>query len=168
ERARERVRSQVRSQLRGALAHDRERLGLADEVDPARLHARVLLEEAADRVHLSRRRAIREEDVDDELLLLRVRPGDEPRAEADEDAEEEHPDQHGRRGGERGRLVGADRAQRLRYEQPEPAHSAPYPPRLSSRTSLPSSSAITRLRILSTISRSCVTMRMVVPVRLMR
>ena len=42
------------------------------------------------------------------------------------------------------------------------------PPRRSSRTSLPISSAMTRLRILSTISRSCVTIRIVVPVRLMR
>ena len=47
-------------------------------------------------------------------------------------------------------------------------HSSEYPPRRSSRTSCPVSSAITRLRILSTISRSCVTMRMVVPVRLIR
>ena len=48
------------------------------------------------------------------------------------------------------------------------AHSVSYPPRRSSRMSLPSSSAITRLRILSTISRSWVTIRIVVPARLMR
>ncbi len=52
--------------------------------------------------------------------------------------------------------------------KPDATHSEVYPPRRSSRASLPSSSAITRLRILSTISRSWVTMRIVVPARLMR
>ncbi len=46
--------------------------------------------------------------------------------------------------------------------------SVSYPPRRSSRTTFPSSSAITRLRILSTISRSWVTIRIVVPAVLIR
>ena len=47
-------------------------------------------------------------------------------------------------------------------------HSPAYPPRRSSRARRPSSSWMTRLRILSTISRSWVTIRIVVPLRLMR
>src|SRR5262249_45476233 len=114
------------------------------------------------------RRLIGDEDVDSELLLLVVGPRDEPRAEADEDPDQEHPDEDGQGGRDRGRHIRADRAQRLAEDDADPRHSSAYPPRRSPRTSLPASSAITRLRILSTISRSCVTMRMVVPVRLIR
>ena len=60
-----------------------------------------------------------------------------------------------------------ERTERLGHEHAHP-HSEAYPPRRSSRASRPSSSAITRLRILSTISRSWVTIRIVVPARLMR
>src|SRR4029453_3055168 len=110
--------------------------------------SRVDGDEGADRVHLLLRRLVRQKNVDDELLLLVVGPRDEPRAEADEDAEQEHPDEDRDRRGQRRRLVRADRAERLRDEQPKPGHySAPYPPRRSSRTSLPSSSAMTRFRI---------------------
>src|SRR5207249_9759975 len=89
-------------------------------------------------------------------------------AEPDDEAQHEHADQDGRGRCEGRREVGAQRAHRLREDQPQPAHSEVYPPRRSSRASLPSSSAITRLRILSTISRSWVAIRIVVPARLIR
>src|SRR5205814_3584413 len=80
-----------------------------------------------------------------------------------------HRDQHGDDGCERGGDVRRGRGPRLGEEQPDPCgHSDVYPPRRSSRARRPSSSAMTRLRILSTISRSCVTIRIVVPARLIR
>src|SRR4029077_797898 len=103
-----------------------------------------------------------------ELALDVTAPREHPRAERDEQAEQAHPDQHGHRRGDRRREVLADRLPGLGQEKAEAAHSLVYPPRRSSLASLPSSSAITRLRILSTISRSWVTMRIVVPARLIR
>src|SRR4029078_10672283 len=83
-------------------------------------------------------------------------------------AEHEHADQHRRGGGEGRGEVGTERANRLGDDDAAAAHSVVYPPRRSSRSSFPPSSAITRLRILSTISRSCVAIRIVVPERLIR
>src|SRR3954465_6196996 len=97
-----------------------------------------------------------------------VAPGHDPRAERDEEAEQEHPDQHRHRRRERRRDVRGDRGPRLGEQQADAPHSDVYPPRRSSRARRPSSSAITRLRILSTISRSWVTIRIVVPPRLIR
>ena len=66
-------------------------------------------------------------------------------------------------------MFDADRAERFGDDELEAGHhSVSYPPRRSSRTTLPVSSAITRLRILSTISRSWVTIRIVVPAVLIR
>src|SRR5262249_35235691 len=95
-------------------------------------------------------------------------PREHPGAERDEQAEQAHADQHGDGRGDRRRQVHPDRGPGLGEQQPDAAHSEVYPPRRSSRASRPPSSAITRLRILSTISRSCVTMRIVVPARLIR
>src|SRR4029453_1869119 len=91
-----------------------------------------------------------------------------PAAEADDEPEHEHPDQDGRRRGEGGREVRPERAHRLGGDRAQAGHSVVYPPRRSSRSNLPPSSAITRLRILSTISRSWVAIRIVVPERLIR
>src|SRR5262249_59456601 len=92
--------------------------------------------------------------------------GTRPGAEPDQEADEEHPDQDRQRCGQRGREARGERAPRLGDDDAE-LHSA-YPPRRSSRARRPSSRAITRRRILSTISRSCVTIRTVVPERLIR
>src|SRR5262249_32375567 len=105
-------------------------------------------------------------DVDVELALRVLAPRARPGAEADQQPDEEHPDQDRQRCGERGRKARGERAPRLGDDNAE-LHSA-YPPRRSSRARRPSSRAITRRRILSTISRSCVTIRTVVPERLIR
>src|SRR4029453_14294050 len=112
-----------------------------------------------------------EEDLDDDVLAHVVRPRVHPGEEREEEAEQEHPDEHGHRRGHRRRDVRADGAKRLAEEELGPRHqsvSVVYWPRRSSRITFPFSSAITRLRILSTISRSWVAMTTVVPVRLMR
>src|SRR5262249_30479891 len=168
EGGRKRVRGEVRGELGIPLAHDVERLVLVDERDAAGLDALVRLERGAKLVDLLVGSRVPNEDVNGELVLLGVRPRHEPGPEADEDAHEEHPDEHGQGRCEGGRDVRADRAERLREDGPDLGHSSAYPPRRSSRTSRPDSSAMTRLRILSTISRSWVTIRIVVPVRLMR
>src|SRR5581483_4873378 len=108
-----------------------------------------------------------EVDLDEQLLLHVVAPREHPRAERDREAEHEHPDQDGDRRRHRGRHARPHRPDRLPHDEPDP-HSVVYPPRRSSRARRPPSSAITRLRILSTISRSWVTIRIVVPDRLIR
>src|SRR5207342_2565578 len=133
------------SQLGRALAHDRERVRLRDVGDAARLHTLVRLEKDTQLIDLLGCRRVLDVDVDRELALLGVGPGHEPRAEADEDSDEEHPYQHRDGRGDGRREVRADRANRLREHQADPGHSSAYPPRRSSRTSLPASSAITRL-----------------------
>src|SRR6266508_3630502 len=155
------------------LLHHPERRFLRDALD--RLHLRVRGELDPDALDLLRGRITRlrarlvgaEVDVDDELPLRLVGPRAGIRPEADEHADERHPDQDGDGGGEGGGDVGGHRPQRLRHQHLEP-HSEAYPPRRSSRASAPSSSASTRRRILSTISRSCVAIRTVVPARLIR
>src|SRR6266545_8002603 len=97
--------------------------------------------------------------------MLAPRVGKAP--EGDQQADEEHPDQHRHPRGDGRREARRQRAPSLCRDDPEP-HSDAYPPRRSSRESRPSSSAMTRLRILSTISRSWVTIRIVVPLMLMR
>src|SRR5207253_9240605 len=106
--------------------------------------------------------------LDDELVLVVVAEGEGPRREPDQEAEQEHPDQHGhdRRGSRRD--VREQRADRFGQQELEASHYEAYPPRRSSRARRPSSSAITRRRILSTISRSCVAITTVVPARLIR
>src|SRR5213595_2297908 len=96
-------------------------------------------------------------------MIVGVRPA----PERDEEPQKEHSDQNrdGRREG-RGH-VRAERTKGFAEDGLESIHDS-YPPRRSSRARRPSSSAITRRRILSTISRSCVTIRTVVPERLMR
>ena len=89
--------------------------------------------------------------------------------ERDQEAEQEHADQHGHRRGERRREVRADRAERLGDDELEAGLTRSRIRRGARRgRSCPSPSAITRLRILSTISRSWVTIRIVVPAVLMR
>src|SRR5213076_603984 len=81
--------------------------------------------------------------------------------------EQEHRDHNRQHRRQRRAQVRDERAPGLGGDDAEPGHDS-YPPRRSSRASRPSSSAITRRRILSTISRSCVTIRIVVPERLIR
>src|ERR1700693_3551692 len=129
----------------------------------------ILADLLADERFLRRGGDAREGDLDLELFLHVVAPREHPRAEGDEEPEEEHPDENSHRRCERRRDVRGDRRPRFGEEETRAgAHSLVYPPRRSSRASRPSSSAITRLRILSTISRSCVTMRIVVPARVIR
>src|SRR5690349_11064583 len=172
EGVRERVVGQAVDHRRVLLAFLRERLLLGDELDP--LHLRHRCQRLAGVVDLRAGRLAAaaqvgaEVHVDEQLLLVVVAQRERPAAEPDDQTEHEHPDQHRRRRGEGGREVGSERADRLGDHDAEAAHSVVYPPRRSSRRSLPPSSAITRLRILSTISRSWVAIRIVVPERLIR
>ena len=117
-----------------------------------------------------RRRVARAEvDLDLQLLLDVVAPREHPGAERDEQPEQAHPDQDGHRRRDRRREVHAGSRTTPRRRAGATRLIRRCIPRGARRgRACPPSSAITRLRILSTISRSWVTMRIVVPARLMR
>src|SRR5581483_4216102 len=162
------VREAALEELRRALPHPAQCLRLRDEDDLLDERVDLRVEPRADRVDLLGRRVELEEDLDEQLLLDVVAVGEHPGAEPDRRAEHEQGDEDRHRRGDRRRGARGQRAPGLAEHHPHAGHSVVYPPRRSSRARRPSSSAITRLRILSTISRSCVTMRTVVPARLIR
>ena len=103
------------------LFHDPEGVGLRYEHDV--LHEGARSGDSRRLVHLRSGRVLGAGvaraviNVDDELALDVVAPGDDPRAERDEEPEQEHADEHGHGCGERCREVCAERAHGLREEK---------------------------------------------------
>ena len=103
------------------LLHDPEGVGLRHEHDV--FHERARSGDSCRLVHLCGRRLLGARvvravvDVHDELALHVIAPGDDPRAEGDEEPEEEHADQHGHGRRERRRKIRAQRAHGLREEK---------------------------------------------------
>jgi len=120
-RGRERVPRGVLGQLGEPILHLFPGVVLGDEL--VGLDVRVLVELELDGVDLLRRRlgAARElraeVDVDDQVLLHVVRPGDDPASEGDEEAEQEHADEDGHDRGDARGEIGGDGAEGLGDEE---------------------------------------------------
>src|SRR4051794_6138506 len=193
ERVRQRVRAEQRERLLVAPLHGLERLLLRDVLDALHVrHGEQLLVQ----LRLLGVGGVRlDEDVDHNPTADLVRCTRRRLNHWDEHAEHERGDQDREHRGERRRSAAPQRSERLLEEEADPHRGATgrtggsvpipsssrrraanstvdsstaYMPATSSRMTRPSRSSITRRRILSTISRSCVATTTVVPVRLMR